>query len=53
MDQLAAAGADAVILGGGPLGDAADRLQHLAPCALVAPIPEAARRILCLLQDTP
>ncbi|WP_089268955.1 aspartate/glutamate racemase family protein [Puniceibacterium sediminis] len=46
-----AAGAEAVIIGGGPLGEAAERLRPQAPCALVAPIPEAARRLLSLLQD--
>lgn len=43
------AGADAVIVGGGPLGDAADRLLDRAPCRLVAPIPAAARLLLCLM----
>ncbi|WP_226941819.1 aspartate/glutamate racemase family protein [Pseudooceanicola spongiae] len=47
-----AAGAKAVIIGGGPLGEAAERLRPLAPCALVAPIPEAARGLALLLQDT-
>lgn len=46
-----AAGAEAVIIGGGPLGEAADRLYNSTPCALIAPIPEAARRLLYILQD--
>lgn len=46
-----AAGAEAVIIGGGPLGQAAERLRPLAPCDLVAPIPEAARRLLSLLKE--
>lgn len=45
-----AAGAEAVIFGGGPLGDAAERLRDSIPCALIAPIPEAARRLFSLLQ---
>ncbi|MGO4852926.1 aspartate/glutamate racemase family protein [Phaeovulum sp. W22_SRMD_FR3] len=47
------AGAEAVIIGGGPLGEAAERLRPLAPCALIAPIPEAARLMLTLLEGTP
>jgi allantoin racemase len=46
------AGAEAVIIGGGPLGEAAERLRPLAPCALIAPIPEAARLMLSLLEGT-
>ncbi|KMK68459.1 aspartate/glutamate racemase family protein [Puniceibacterium sp. IMCC21224] len=39
-----AAGAEAVIIGGGPLGQAAERLRDVAPpCEIIAPIPEAAR----------
>ena len=44
------AGAEAVIIGGGPLGEAAERLRPLAPCALIAPIPEAAARMKSLLE---
>jgi allantoin racemase len=40
------AGAAAVIIGGGPLGEAAERLRERLPCTLIAPIPEAARRLL-------
>lgn len=46
------AGAEAVIIGGGPLGEAAERLRPFAPCALIAPIPEAARLMLTLLEGT-
>lgn len=35
-------GAEAAIIGGGPLGAAADRLMARSPIPLVAPIPEAA-----------
>ncbi|MBE9635280.1 aspartate/glutamate racemase family protein [Salipiger mangrovisoli] len=35
-------GAEAVIIGGGPLGEAADRLADHAPCILVSPILHAA-----------
>ncbi|MCA0942435.1 aspartate/glutamate racemase family protein [Salipiger pacificus] len=35
-------GAEAVIIGGGPLGEAADRLADHAPCLLVSPILRAA-----------
>ncbi|KAA8607764.1 Asp/Glu racemase [Salipiger aestuarii] len=40
--RAAAAGAKAAIIGGGPLGEAADRLADRSPIALVAPIPTAA-----------
>ncbi|PUB17441.1 aspartate/glutamate racemase family protein [Yoonia sediminilitoris] len=46
-----AAGAQAVIIGGGPLAEAAERLRLQAPCDLIMPIPEAARRILAQLKD--
>lgn len=49
--QAWSAGAEAVIVGGGPLGQSAERLCNLAPCDLVAPIPEAARRMLFLMKD--
>jgi allantoin racemase len=39
-------GADVVIIGGGPLADAAARLVPLAPCPIIEPVPEAARRLL-------
>lgn len=46
-----AAGAQAVVIGGGPLGQAAERLRPKAPCDLVAPIPAAGHRLLSLLKD--
>lgn len=49
MQRAYDTGAEAVIIGGGPLGEAAERLRALAPCALIAPIPEAARRMQTLL----
>jgi Asp/Glu/hydantoin racemase len=51
MHRAEAAGAEAVIIGGGPLGEAAERLRPLAPCALVAPIPEAAAQMASLLKE--
>ncbi|EAQ05316.1 aspartate/glutamate racemase family protein [Yoonia vestfoldensis] len=45
------AGAQAVIIGGGPLGQSAERLRPLAPCDLIAPIPEAARRMLRIMEE--
>ncbi len=45
------AGAGSVIIGGGPLGEAAERLRRHAPCDLIAPIPEAARRLRTLIKD--
>lgn len=50
MQRAYDAGAEAVIIGGGPLGEAAERLRPLAPCALIAPIPEAAARLKSLLE---
>jgi len=49
MHRAAEAGAEAVIIGGGPLGEAAERLRPLAPCPLIAPITEAAKRMQTLL----
>lgn len=42
-ERAAASGAGAVIIGGGPLGQAADRLAARSPVPLVAPIRSAAR----------
>ena len=42
IKRAAADGAEAAIIGGGPLGEAADRLSARAPIALIAPIPAAA-----------
>ncbi|WP_230797457.1 aspartate/glutamate racemase family protein [Salipiger marinus] len=44
-----AAGAEVVIIGGGPLGEAAERLRDLSPCPLVSPIYEAAQEVLAKL----
>jgi Asp/Glu/hydantoin racemase len=60
-DALAAAvtqcfdddGADAVIIGGGPLGQAAEDLAKTLRRPIVAPIPAAARRVLALITDRP
>ncbi len=52
MHRAHQAGAEAVIIGGGPLGEAAERLRPRAPCALIAPITEAARLMLSLLETT-
>jgi Asp/Glu/hydantoin racemase len=40
------AGAGAVIIGGGPLGEAADALSGRLPVPLIAPIPAAMRAVL-------
>lgn len=45
----AAAGAEAVIIGGGPLAQAAVRLAPLSPVPLIQPVPEAARAMARLL----
>lgn len=41
--RAASAGARAVIIGGGPLGEAAERLSPAAPLPLISPIRAAAR----------
>ena len=43
--RAAQAGAEVAIIGGGPLGRAADRLAGRAPVPLIAPIPAAAQEI--------
>ncbi|WP_237220188.1 aspartate/glutamate racemase family protein [Salipiger sp. CCB-MM3] len=43
-------GAEAVIIGGGPLGEAADRLADHAPCVLVSPILHAALQLQAKLR---
>jgi Asp/Glu/hydantoin racemase len=56
-DALAAAveacvaqdGAEAVIIGGGPLGEAARDLQPIFAVPVIAPIPSAVRRIIRLI----
>ncbi len=47
--RAAAAGAEAVIIGGGPLAQAAVRLAPLSPVPLIQPVPEAARAMARLL----
>lgn len=47
--RAAAAGAQAVIIGGGPLAQAAQRLQPDSPVPLIQPVPEAARAMAALL----
>ena len=48
--RAAAAGAQAVIIGGGPLAQAAVRLAPLSPVPLIQPVPEAARAMARLLR---
>ena len=43
-------GAQAVIIGGGPLGEAARELQQMFSVPIVAPIPAAIRSILAILK---
>ena len=43
-------GAEAVIIGGGPLGQAAEQLQPLFSTPIIAPIPSAMERMLGLMQ---
>ncbi|MFJ7958887.1 aspartate/glutamate racemase family protein [Streptomyces sp. NPDC096319] len=44
-------GAEAVVIGGGPLGEAAERLQARCAVRVVAPIPAACRAVTRLLAD--
>jgi allantoin racemase len=44
-------GAEAVIIGGGPLGQAAERLQPRFDTPVIAPIPAAVERLIALLVD--
>ena len=44
-------GAEAVIIGGGPLGQAAEELAKILARPIIAPIPAAARRVLALMAD--
>ncbi|AND92263.1 allantoin racemase [Bradyrhizobium diazoefficiens] len=46
---IAKDGAEAVIIGGGPLGEAACELQPMFTVPVVAPIPSAVRRIIRLV----
>ncbi|WP_429815168.1 aspartate/glutamate racemase family protein [Ensifer sp. B1-9] len=43
-------GAEAVIIGGGPLGQAAEQLQPMFSTPIIAPIPSAIDRMLDLMQ---
>jgi len=49
IHRAAVAGAQAVIIGGGPLAQAALRLQPHSPVPLIQPVPEAARAMAALL----
>ncbi|MET8968202.1 aspartate/glutamate racemase family protein [Streptomyces hydrogenans] len=42
-------GAEAVVIGGGPLGEAAEALRHRFPVPVIGPIPAAGREVLRLL----
>lgn len=44
-------GAEAVIIGGGPLGEAARELQPMFTVPVIAPIPSAVRRIIRLVTE--
>ncbi|MFF5971164.1 aspartate/glutamate racemase family protein [Streptomyces sp. NPDC012769] len=44
-------GAEAVVIGGGPLGDAATALQARLALPVIAPVPAACRRVLRLLAE--
>lgn len=46
-------GAEAVIIGGGPLGEAARELRPMFDRPVLGPIPTAARRIISLISETP
>ena len=50
LDCLKKDGAEAVIIGGGPLGQAAETLQPLFDRPIIAPIPSAARRLCSLMK---
>ena len=44
------AGADRVIIGGGPLAEAADRIAAQVPVHLIQPLPEACRALSALIR---
>ncbi|MFF6773387.1 aspartate/glutamate racemase family protein [Streptomyces sp. NPDC012637] len=46
-------GAEAVVIGGGPLGEAAEALRTRLPVPVVAPVPAACRRVTQLLAEKP
>ena len=50
---IAQDGAEAVIIGGGPLGEAARELQPMFTVPIVAPIPSAVMRIIRLIEARP
>lgn len=50
-DAITDGGAEAVIIGGGPLGAAAEALRDRLPVPLIAPIPEAMRLLLSRLPE--
>ncbi len=50
---IAQDGAEAVIIGGGPLGEAARELQPMFTVPVIAPIPSAVRRIIRLIEARP
>ncbi|GGR56089.1 aspartate/glutamate racemase family protein [Streptomyces roseolus] len=45
-------GAEAVVIGGGPLGEAAEALRHRFPVPVVGPVPAASREVRRLLEGT-
>jgi Asp/Glu/hydantoin racemase len=50
---IAQDGAEAVIIGGGPLGEAARELQPMFTVPVIAPIPSAVMRIIRLIEARP
>ena len=50
---IARDGAEAVIIGGGPLGEAARELQPMFTVPIIAPIPSAVMRIIRLIEAQP
>ncbi|MEL7088992.1 MAG: aspartate/glutamate racemase family protein, partial [Planctomycetota bacterium] len=46
----AGAGAEQVIIGGGPLADAAERIAEAVPVPLIQPIPEACKAVQALMR---
>ena len=50
---IAQDGAEAVIIGGGPLGEAARELQPMFTVPIIAPIPSAVMRIIRLIEARP
>lgn len=51
VDEARRAGADIVVIGGGPLGESADALAREADCPVRSPIREACRAVLSLLAE--